>query len=409
MYYVYRFLNSENSVIYVGKTKQELHKRFDGHHHLPNECYSMVRRIEYIECPTETDMSIKELYYINKHRSNKVFFNRLDVAEPSEHVEFSDEWKLYQGPLPNNFHNSINRETGFPLVLPTPIERKGGKKRGASSTSKALSSEEVNEIIERMTCAINEAETPTNREICLRNLVMFVMGVNVPIKLQKFVELKYRDLFDENDNLKPLEIKLNRLYKDETVPVRFRKNVAHLLRLYQKYNNLSYAQNSEDYMFKSRKGDAHLGIDSTGKIISRFAEAVSVGGTVGGESMRKTCMMHIYEKAENKIEALVFMERFVGSAMYSGIVEYLGLPEEEVDIDHYLSDEFSIGDIDFDHLESMLEVKSSPKTPSSRASLKQIESYMTAHPEASCGQIMSDLNVSYKTALQWVKKARASR
>ena len=43
MYYVYRFLDKSQNVIYVGKSKQDLEIRFAGHLHLPKECYSMVR------------------------------------------------------------------------------------------------------------------------------------------------------------------------------------------------------------------------------------------------------------------------------------------------------------------------------------------------------------------------------
>ena len=79
MYYVYRFLDKKKNIIYVGKSKQELELRFRGHTHLPDECYNLVYKIEYIKCTTESDMTIKEVYYINKYRNNSdQFFNILD-------------------------------------------------------------------------------------------------------------------------------------------------------------------------------------------------------------------------------------------------------------------------------------------------------------------------------------------
>ena len=75
MYYVYRFVDKENNIFYVGKSKQALEQRFRGHLHLPKECYELVYKIEYVECITESDMSIKEIYYINKYRNNSIFFN----------------------------------------------------------------------------------------------------------------------------------------------------------------------------------------------------------------------------------------------------------------------------------------------------------------------------------------------
>ena len=94
MYYVYRFLDKAKNIIYVGKSKQELEQRFRGHSHLPSECYDLVYKIEYIECKTESDMSIKEIYYINKYKNNEhYYFNVLDMTELPDSVDFNDKWK----------------------------------------------------------------------------------------------------------------------------------------------------------------------------------------------------------------------------------------------------------------------------------------------------------------------------
>ena len=114
MFYVYRFLDESKNIIYVGKSKQELETRFTGHLHLPTECYGMVHIIEYIVCSTESDMSIKEIYYINKYRSSKYnFFNILDTTELPKSVEFDDEWEMYNGPLPSHFSNSVNYKNRY--------------------------------------------------------------------------------------------------------------------------------------------------------------------------------------------------------------------------------------------------------------------------------------------------------
>lgn len=69
-YYVYRFLNSESEVVYVGKTKQPLEKRilihFGNSGHLRKDQISMVTRIEFLELGSRIEMDIVELYYINK-------------------------------------------------------------------------------------------------------------------------------------------------------------------------------------------------------------------------------------------------------------------------------------------------------------------------------------------------------
>ena len=149
MYYVYRFLDKAKNIIYVGKSKQELEQRFRGHLHLPNECYDLVYRIEYIECKTESDMSIKEIYYINKYKNfEHYYFNVLDMTELPISVDFDDKWKKYKGPLGENFKNSINYKKGYTTEKEIKYnkdgsidKRKTNKEKGTSSYVDAFSDE----------------------------------------------------------------------------------------------------------------------------------------------------------------------------------------------------------------------------------------------------------------------------
>ncbi|ARO21352.1 excinuclease ABC subunit C (plasmid) [Bacillus tropicus] len=68
-FYVYRFLDVENQIIYVGKTnniKNRMRQHFGKNGHLPEECYEQVSVVECIELDSESDMSVLELYFINK-------------------------------------------------------------------------------------------------------------------------------------------------------------------------------------------------------------------------------------------------------------------------------------------------------------------------------------------------------
>ena len=62
---VYRFINKENEIIYIGKAK-ELKSRIKNHNHLTEECYSEVAFIEYATFDTEYEMDFAERYYIQK-------------------------------------------------------------------------------------------------------------------------------------------------------------------------------------------------------------------------------------------------------------------------------------------------------------------------------------------------------
>ncbi|UUV46551.1 nucleotide excision repair endonuclease [Bacillus phage vB_BanS-Thrax3] len=109
-FYVYRFLNKFNQVIYIGRTNN-LKRRLEQEHfskegHLPRECYDECAVVEYMELSSESEMKIYELYLINKYNPRyNVMENRNDdfkfiLEEQWTKVKDNDimtkkEYKLY--------------------------------------------------------------------------------------------------------------------------------------------------------------------------------------------------------------------------------------------------------------------------------------------------------------------------
>lgn len=63
---VYKFINTNNEVIYVGKCK-DLNKRFNSHRnepHLDKQCYAEIRQIQYVSFPTYMDAGVMERIFI---------------------------------------------------------------------------------------------------------------------------------------------------------------------------------------------------------------------------------------------------------------------------------------------------------------------------------------------------------
>lgn len=65
MYYIYKFLNKNNQLIYIGKTI-EVKRRYFQHLHEGGWKKSEISKILYAECLSKSDMNIYEYYYINK-------------------------------------------------------------------------------------------------------------------------------------------------------------------------------------------------------------------------------------------------------------------------------------------------------------------------------------------------------
>ena len=62
---VYKFINRDNEVIYIGKAK-DLKSRFSNHNHLSDDCYNELAYIMYASFDTEYEMDFAERYYIQK-------------------------------------------------------------------------------------------------------------------------------------------------------------------------------------------------------------------------------------------------------------------------------------------------------------------------------------------------------
>jgi len=69
-YHVYRFLSTDDKVVYVGKTKRSITTRIAQHFskggHLSDEQLASIVKIEFLELRSAVEMDIVELHYINK-------------------------------------------------------------------------------------------------------------------------------------------------------------------------------------------------------------------------------------------------------------------------------------------------------------------------------------------------------
>lgn len=67
-HYVYKFINFDNEIIYIGRTSTSIQQRMSEHFndgHLNKDCYKEVKRIDYTNLPTKTESMIVEQYLIN--------------------------------------------------------------------------------------------------------------------------------------------------------------------------------------------------------------------------------------------------------------------------------------------------------------------------------------------------------
>ena len=97
--YVYRFMDMNNNVLYVGKTvnlSNRMKNHFSKKSHLANtDLYKQVQRIEYITCKDEFQSLQNELYYINLYKpryNSQSKIKQLIKRDPS----IKDNWKVWK-------------------------------------------------------------------------------------------------------------------------------------------------------------------------------------------------------------------------------------------------------------------------------------------------------------------------
>lgn len=118
-YCVYKFLDENNEIIYIGKTRDiniRMLQHFGSNGHLPKECYDSVKKIMYFNCNCGADMDILERYYIDKLKPK---YNVRDVnlsLSFSFQLDHIAEWLKYDFDFRsknNNTNKDIKQKTNI--------------------------------------------------------------------------------------------------------------------------------------------------------------------------------------------------------------------------------------------------------------------------------------------------------
>lgn len=105
---VYRFLDKNGKILYIGSTETLLSQRLSSHNcgHLCDCCKKSTVKVEYIVLPTIMDIRVAELYYINKYQPPyNTRYKHLDGITYAINQLDNMEWLEYEGKIP--FKNQI--------------------------------------------------------------------------------------------------------------------------------------------------------------------------------------------------------------------------------------------------------------------------------------------------------------
>lgn len=216
-YYIYRFLNDKQEIIYVGKTKLNLRNRILTHIKLKtlnNEQLKEIYKIQYIEVDNEFDWHILEIFYINyfKAKYNKEFVSDNENYSILNLNIFLDKyiWKDYIEK--DEFQEMLKNSDKL-------YNKKGIKK---PQVAEQLNQKQFNEI-----CMYLQQNKKESNKICW---LIFNLLAYSKINLSELVELKWNNI-PELINKSKIPQELITYYK----------------------TNINSKIKNDDYIFKSSK------------------------------------------------------------------------------------------------------------------------------------------------------------
>lgn len=354
--YVYRFIDKNNRIIYVGKTKQTLRTRFYSHNHLPDECYQKVWYIEYIECHTEADMSMKEIYYINReHAKGNAEYNTADVSENPQDFDFRDNWTRYNGSLPVSFPNSINVIENYSDEREEIITASDGRQMklvyntvaGIEKYVYPFTSYELSSIFAYFKLQMQESPSILREYGYFRDMLLIAIGISTPFKIKELLDFKYSDVFDEDNEVRGYRIVRNNVLYEFAYPF----PVIKLLYAFQKAYGANFENDRSKYIFVGNTGEK-LTYTSINKSLLRACANSNLSVRHSGESLRKTYFRHIYDSADNICEAIECIEFLSGTYTHfpGRVLKYIeAIPHDYVsDPAVYIKDKYIINKVVFD-------------------------------------------------------------
>lgn len=210
----------------------------------------------------------------------------------------------------------------------TVDKRHSNRVSGVSSTVYPFSVEEVEAIINVFNKRIENATNGNQKQIARRNKMLFLISINIGLRASDLVQLRwsyfYKDdmTFKESYVLQPKKTQKTGKF----VKIFFNQTVKKAI---ENYVSEYPVENLDDYLFKSRKGNSPITEKGLWKIIVDVAADADVDKNVGSHSLRKTWARTIYDRAEDKSDALVMLQECLRHSDSLTTLRYIAIMDEE--------------------------------------------------------------------------------
>lgn len=156
----------------------------------------------------------------------------------------------------------------------------------------------------------------------LRDYAMFVVGINIALRISDLLKLKWRDILKDNKKFKEICIFEGKTKKERRIKLNktSQKAITELLESLDTYC-------IDDYIFRSREGDMKpISRQQALNILKSAAKAVGVKDNVGTHTLRKTWGYHAWKRG---FSPALIMETLNHSNL-NMTKRYLGIRQDDI-------------------------------------------------------------------------------
>lgn len=154
------------------------------------------------------------------------------------------------------------------------------------------------------------------RRASYRNYFMFVLGINVALRISDLLNLKVKDVKGKK-YLKVREVKNNN-DKIQLLSLEIRQIISDYVE----------GMKDDDYLFPSQRGEKPISRVQAYRILNHAAKALGFTElSIGAHTLRKTFGYHFYQKTKD----LGLLQEFFGHSSIETTKRYIGLMQEEMD------------------------------------------------------------------------------
>lgn len=156
----------------------------------------------------------------------------------------------------------------------------------------------------------------------IRSYTMFVVGINIALRITDLLSLKWKDVLDERRRFKELKLLENKTGKSRTIKLNTNSRKA-LKELLDSLDSVSL----DDYIFKSRKGENKpITRQRALSVLKDAAKAVGVKENIGTHSLRKIWGYWAWKKGYSPVLIMETLNHY----SWRTTKIYLGIAQDDI-------------------------------------------------------------------------------